>query len=128
MKAVRCSLLRRRFNTYMRWDLVLHNHLHDVGNAPGRVAHDEHDRDGDGGARDPTLALAQHVLAAPSDVAKRPCSRNFKVKIFKDHIFLLFSANCCRNVGKKEFPSIPQHKVIVDKRPDKKWEILETLS
>ena len=35
------------------------------------MAHDEHDGDGDGRARDARLALAQNVLAAPAQVLLR---------------------------------------------------------
>ena len=39
------------------------------------MAHDEHDGDGDGRARDARLALAQNVLAAPAQVLLRHAVR-----------------------------------------------------
>ena len=39
----------------------LHEDLHEVGHAPGRVADDEHEGDGDAGARDPDFAFPNHI-------------------------------------------------------------------
>ena len=53
------------------WQL-LREQLHQVGNEPWQVAHDEHAHDGDGDAREPHVALAQRLsqlLAAAARVA-----------------------------------------------------------
>ena len=65
------------FTTFLRASLstnlglLVQDDLHEVGDAPGHVADDEHDGDGDGRARDARLALAQNVLAAPAQVLLR---------------------------------------------------------
>ena len=39
----------------------LHEDLHEVRDAPRRVADDEHEGDGDAGSSDPNFALPNHV-------------------------------------------------------------------
>ena len=54
--------------TYPRKVPGLHEHLHEVWDASGRVADDEHDGDGDGGAGDAALAFPQGAAPCPPDL------------------------------------------------------------
>ena len=62
------------FTTFLRASLstnlglLVQDDLHEVGDAPGHVADDEHDGDGDGSSRDSGLSAAQYIFAAATQI------------------------------------------------------------
>ena len=49
------------WTAYMWKVFRLHEDLHEVGHAPGRIADDEHEGDGDAGSSNPDFAFPNHI-------------------------------------------------------------------